>query len=216
MSYFNLHISSEVNRVIPKNSFNEFTTTKQKKKFADIIDKITWLNKLTKETINLSGGEITELQIFEIKLKEQVYPKELLDIIDKAISYPIIFIITFQDEILYSTTKKHNHPVNPDIAVLDWTFASLWFNTALINYKLNLKISLDYVYADFCSQLSSYKKEKKDIKSIILYDKTFKELNKSIAELESAIKNEKQFNKKVELNIQLKEAKNNLSNFLTN
>ncbi|MFY7963702.1 MAG: DUF4391 domain-containing protein [Chitinophagaceae bacterium] len=203
MSYFNLPISTNVNRFIPKNAFDAFTNAKQKKKFTDIIDKITWLNKLSKETINLTGKEVQELQIFEIKLKEECYPKDLLDIIDKSIPYQIIFVLSYQDAILISTSKKHNHPLNQDNAVVDWSFATNWFVTTENSYQLNLKISLDFVYADFCSQLSSYTQEQKDISKIIYHDKYLKGLKKQIADLKKAIKAEKQFNKKVELNIQL-------------
>ncbi len=204
MSYFNLPISTNVNRFIPKNAFDAFTNAKQKKKFIDIIDKITWLNKLSKETINLTGKEVLELQIFEIKLKEECYPKDLLDIIDKSIPYEIIFVLSYQDAILISTSKKHNHPLNQDNAVVDWSFATNWFVTTENSYQLNLKISLDFVYADFCSQLSNYTQEQKDITKIIDHDKYLKGLKKQIADLKKAIKAEKQFNKKVELNIQLR------------
>lgn len=204
MSYFDLPISTNVNRFIPKNAFDAFTNAKQKKKFTDVIDKITWLNKLSKETINLTGKEITELQIFEIKLKEECYPKDLLDIIDKSIPYQIIFVLSYQNAILISTSKKHTHPLNQDNAVVDWSFATEWFISKENNYQLNLKISLDFVYTDFCSQLSNYNQEQIDIDKIIDHDKYLKGLKKQIAELKKAIKAEKQFNKKVELNIQLR------------
>lgn len=214
MSYFNLPISTIVNRFIPKNAFDEFTNAKQRKKFTEIVDKITWLNKLSKETINLSGSEITEIQIFEVKLKEQVYPKALLDIIDKSIPYQIIFLLSYQDSVLLSTSKKHHHPLNQDNAIVDWSFSSGWITSSTNTYQFNLKINIDFVYADFCSQLSNYGKVHKGILSIIEYDKTLKGLKKQIADLKSAIKSEKQFNRKVELNLQLSQAKDQLAFFL--
>ena len=206
MSYFNLPISTNVNKFIPKNAFDAFTNAKQKKKFIEVIDKITWLNKLSKETINLSGKETSELQIFEIRLKEECYPKDLLDIIDKSIPYQIIFVLSYQDAILISTSKKHNHPLNQDNAVVDWSFATNWFVATENIYQLNLKISLDFVYADLCSQLSNYTLEQNDITKIIDHDKNIKGLKKQIADLKKAITAEKQFNKKVEINLQLRRA----------
>ncbi len=216
MSYFKLPISSNVNRFIAKNAFDAFTTPKQKKKFAEIIDKITWLNKLSKESINVAGKEIIEIQIIEIKLKEKGYPKDLLDIIDKAIPYEIIFVLTYQDAIMFSSSKKHNHPVKQDNAVLDWTFASTWIMLSENKYHLNLKISLDYIYSDFCSQISNYPNEQKEINQIIEYDKKLKSIKKQITDLESAISSEKQFKNKVELNIQLNQTKEQLKNFDNN
>lgn len=207
MSYFNLPISTSVNRFIPKNAFDAFTNAKQKKKFTDVIDKITWINKLSKETINLTGKEVTELQIFEIKLKQECYPKDLLDIIDKSIPYQIIFVLAYQDAILISTSKKHNHPLNQDNAVVDWTFTSTWKILSENKYGLNLKISLDYIYSDFCSQICNYPNEQKEINKIIEYDKILKNVRKKIIDLENAINSEKQFKNKVELNIELNKAK---------
>ena len=71
MTYFELPKSTIVNRFIPKNAFDEYTNSSQKKKFTDIIDKITWQNKLSKDTINLDGVDVKELQVFEIKLKKK-------------------------------------------------------------------------------------------------------------------------------------------------
>jgi hypothetical protein len=210
MSYFNLPISTVVNRFIPKNAFNEFANAKQKQRFVEVVDKIFWLNKLSKETINLAGKEIAEIQIFELKLKGKLYPKDLLDIIDKAIPYQIIFILSYSDLLLLSTSKKHNHPIKQDNSVLDWSFSTDWFINEQSVYQLNLKISLDFIYADFCAQLSNYISEQKDINNIIDSDKKIKGLKKQISELQGAIKTEKQFNKKVELNLLLLRAEEEL------
>ena len=110
-------------------------------------------------------------------------------------------------------SKKHHHPLNQDNAVVDWSFASDWLIHSADNYKLNLKISIDFIYADFCSQLSNYANETKDIANIIEHNKTLKGLEKQIVELENAIVSEKQFNNKVALNIQLNQAKEQLRNF---
>ncbi|WP_018611853.1 DUF4391 domain-containing protein [Segetibacter koreensis] len=214
MNYFNLPASTIVNRFVPKNAFDEFINSKQKKKFADVIDKITWLNKLSKETINLTGNETSEVQIFEVRLKEAVYPKDLLDIIDKAIPYQIVFVLSYKEVALISTSKKHHHPLNEDKAVVDWSFSTTWFNSSDNNYQFNLKISIDFVYADFCSQLSNYAREQKDLSDLIEYDKKIKELKTRISAMQSAIKNEKQFNRKVELNLQLNQARRKLSELL--
>ena len=207
MSYFNLPISTNVNRFIAKNAFDTFTTTKQKKKFSDVIDKITWLNKLSKETINLSGKEIIEIQIIEIKLKEKLLPKDLLEVIDRSIPYEIIFILSFNEEILLCTSKKHVHPINPDNAVIDWSFVSDWCLLKENIYQLNLKISLDYIYSDFCLQISNGPKELKDIGQLIEHDKKTKGLKKQVLDLERNVNSEKQFKNKVELNIKLNKAK---------
>jgi Domain of unknown function (DUF4391) len=60
------------------------------KQMVDLIERIKWSNKLSRETINLEGKEIQEIQIFEIELRKQDDITGLLQVVDKAISYPII------------------------------------------------------------------------------------------------------------------------------
>lgn len=71
MNYFKLPSNTVVQRVVPKNSFDRFTNSKQKEQFSKDIAKITWSNSLSVETINLHGKDIQEIQIFTIELKEQ-------------------------------------------------------------------------------------------------------------------------------------------------
>lgn len=202
MTYFELPKSTIVNRFIPKNAFDDYTNSSQKKKFTDTIDKITWLNKLSKDTINLDGNDVKEIQIFEIKLKTKEKIQPLLNIIDKAIPYHIIFIVTFGEETYLSTSKKHNHINNENTGVIDWNFISDWQSSREKKKTLNLKESIDFIFTDFCSQISGFKS--KNILEIIEQDSSKTKLKKQIDLLELKIKNEKQFNNKIEMHLQLK------------
>jgi hypothetical protein len=178
---------------------------RKKKKFTDTIDKITWLNKLSKDTINLDGTAVKEIQIFEIKLKSKEKIQPLLNIIDKAIPYHIIFIVTFGEENYLSTSKKHNHINNENTAVIDWNFISDWQSFAKKKISLNLKESIDFIFTDFCSQISGF--QSRNIKEIIEKDSAKTKLKKQIEQLELQIIKEKQFNLKVVMNQKLKELK---------
>jgi hypothetical protein len=127
-----------------------------------------------------------------------------LEVIDRAIPYAIIFIVQDEDQVYLSTSVKHPHPTNGDAAVLDWTFKSDWFPWTDNRYLVNLKKSVDEVYRDFCVQLSG-NTHLRDALLVELVKETqvIESLKKEAARLESAISRCKQFNKKVELNIQL-------------
>lgn len=201
---FELPASSIVNRVIPKNSFDKLISNKQKKQLSEYIDKIKWTNKLSSETINLIGNEINEIQVFEILLKKQEINENLLNLIDRNIPYHIIFILIIDVQCCISIAQKHMHPIQSNTSVIDWRFNSNWFNLEIFSFKLNLKNSLDDVFADFCAQVNGNKTLfKTDLSEIIIKEQKLKELKKEVSRLESAIKNTKQFNIKVELNIQL-------------
>lgn len=206
MDNFDLPISTKVQRVIPKNAFDQYTNSKQKKLFTDRINRIVWTQKLSPETTNLSSKEIKEIQIFKIELKVKEDIQILLDIINKSIPYPIIFIVKFDDEMFISTSTKHPHPLNEDNSIIDWTFKSSWFKTQENRLSINLKGNLDTVYKDICIQLSGKPEfKKKSLSKIVEYQKEVDTLEKEISRLSSAISNSKQFNKKVELNNELNE-----------
>lgn len=205
MKVFDLPNAARVNKSIPKNSFDSYTNGKQKKMFSDLISRITWLYKLSKDTIKLVGDEIKEIQIFKVELKAQDDIKLLLNIIDKSISYHIIFIVQYEDRIYLSTSVKHPHPLNGDNAVVDWTFRTEWFLPSDNAYGMNLKKSLDAVYHDFCIQLSGSKgKNILPIHELIENERKIDGLKREIAGLRMRIASCKQFNRKVELNLKLK------------
>jgi hypothetical protein len=89
MELFKLPHTAKVNRVIPKNAFDSYTTAKQKKQFTYLIARITWTHKLSKDTVNLEGKDIKEIQVFRIELKVKEEIQTVLDIIDKSIPYNI-------------------------------------------------------------------------------------------------------------------------------
>lgn len=212
MSFFNLPKQTQVNKSIPKNAFDNYTNNKQKKLFVDIIERIRWTNKLSVETINLEGKEISEIQIFEVALRQKDNIEKLLEIIDKSIPYHIIFVLNFEDQVKISVAQKHLHPTNENNTVIDWAFKSEWLNKDLIKYQLNLKGTLDSVIKDFCIQLSG-KKEDVDLSLNELVEKEsqIEKLEKKINKLKSQIKRTKQFNRKVELNALLRQSEMELN-----
>ena len=204
MNYFSLPVTTDVKRVVPKNAFDPYTNTKEKKLFTDLIRRMTWSNKLSKETVNLQGSEIQEIQIFIIELKKDGKVESVLNIIDRSIPYPIIFIVVFQEQIQISTSQKHLHPTKQDIAVIDWRFNTDWFKSSERRYELNLKKKLDEVFRDLCIQISGQPSSSKEsIQSLIQYEQRLNELKKNISRLELEVAKAKQFNKKVELNQEL-------------
>lgn len=200
---FNLPLSTKVDRFIPKNSFDSFISARQKKLFAESVSKIRWLNKLSIETINLDGDEI---EIFEVQLKQKYGLLSILDTIDRAIPYSIVFVVSFENETLLSVSKKHIHQTNKNQAVVDFRFSTDWFNPNHLNYELTLKKNLNFVLSDICAQISDRKHDKElNIQDLIDKEIMIKQINQKIERLRSQIRNSKQFNSKVELNIKLKE-----------
>lgn len=215
MDILKLPISTQVNRVIPKNTFDSYTNTKQKKLFTDKVLRITWTHKLSKETTNLPSIDIEEIQIFKIELKTCEAIPQVIGIIDKAIPYPIIFFIQYGEKVYSATSIKHPHPTNQNNTVVDWTFTSDWIETSQISLKLSLKGSIDETHKDFCLQLSGRDDlKKKSIGQIVEFHQEKFALESEIEKIKQQILRSKRFKEKVELNLKLKGKEKELNHFL--
>ena len=216
MDIFKLPQTTIVNKVIPKNSFDTYTTAKQKKLFTDLVQRITWTHKLSTETTNLPGKDIKEIQIFKIELKAQESIDSILLAIDKAIPYPIIFVVIFDEQMYLSTCVKHPHPVNEDNAVIDWSVKTEWQHIVNNMISISLKKSIDAIYLNACLQISGEPvTESKSLREFVERSKSLDLLSKEVIKLKGAIANCKQYNQKVELNIYLNSLESELKTLLS-
>ena len=180
-----------VNKFIPKKIFYEKLglSTSIKKDFVNLIDKITWIYKLSEDTLGITKTkEVEEIEIFEIILKEKKIPKNIIKIIIKGIPYKILFVLKYNDNICYGIKVE-------DLYFSEWN-EELNFNFSGIN--------LENVFENIVKTIIKEIDNNKDF-NVLINDKTKKiELDKKIEQLKNKIKNEEQFNKKVELNHELR------------
>ena len=94
--------NSALNRRIPKQKFYEnLTLTPQVKRgFVEGIKLIYWSNKLAEDTVHIPKGEqVTEIEVFEIRLNGPTLDEAVLRQIDKEIPYHILFLLTFEGKV---------------------------------------------------------------------------------------------------------------------
>ncbi len=191
-----------VHKFIPKSKFFEkaAVTTKLKNEFTDKIQKITWEYKLAESTIGIQPTAIVEeIQIFEIQLKERDIPKNALKIIDKSIPYPILYVFTHEGHTAYGITLKGGGDQR--------YYFSPWDEKQAFAFT---GINLERVYQGIVTSfIKDTGDEVKDFAVIVDNDKRKDTLEKEIAALKNKIKNENQFNRKVELNKTLQDKNKN-------
>ncbi|PJC55884.1 DUF4391 domain-containing protein [Candidatus Kaiserbacteria bacterium CG_4_9_14_0_2_um_filter_41_32] len=203
---FTLPTQAYVHRFIPKNKFSEkiAISTKLKKEFTDQIQKITWEYKLAEDTIGIKGTDkVEEIQIFEIQLKEKLIPKNVLKVIDRVIPYPILYIFRYEKHIAYGITLKEDSNQR--------YYFSEWDEDKQFNFS---GTNLERVYQGIITTFIDITSEGKNFDTIVATDKQIEALKKEISILKNKVKNEKQFNKKVELNKTLLEKKKSLESIL--
>lgn len=216
----NLPENAVVNKFIAKTKFYERATlsSKLQNEFINKIQKITWKYKLAEDTIGISKTDsVTEIQVFEIELKEQVIPENVLKVIDKAIPYQILYQFVYKDNTAYGITLKgpilRTMPEKESAGTRNYYF-SQW------NEDLNFDftgIDLEKVYQKVIKAfINNEAKNRSDFAAIIDADDKIKHLGKEIETLGKKIKKEKQFNRKVELNKSLLERQKQLQSIKEN
>ena len=187
---FNLPKECYVNKFLPKKVFYEKVGVSSgvKDEFVNLIDRITWLYKLSQDTIGIPKTEtIDEIQIFQIDVKEKKIPLSVIKTITKGVQYKILFIIKYNDEYCYSIKVD-------DIYFTDWNED--------INFDFNA-INLEILYENIVKSVINEKDNIKQFDEIIDNRNAINNLEKRINQLKQKIKSEKQFNRKIELNIEL-------------
>lgn len=191
----NLPKTAIVNKFIPKNTFyNRLNiATSVKDEFTNKIDKITWKYKLSESTLGITkSSEVEEIQIFEIELKEKMVPKNVIKLITKNIVYTILFKLIYKDEYCYLIKLEDN------LYITNWN-EKITFDFSGIN--------LSVVYQKIIKSIIKQEDNSEKFDIIIEKNSKIRLLEKEISLLEIKLKQERQFNRKVEINNLLIESK---------
>ena len=211
----NLPKSTEFNKRIPKQKFYEKlnVTPALKRSFIDQIKTVIWRNKIAESTINIAPGKaVTEIEIFEIQLNSSELDTDVLKLIDKEIPYHIVFILSFDGKYQAWTAYKEEAASGNSAFKVDTYYHTEW----LEEEKLPLKadgLDIDRVYENFVRQIAGDALKNvndESLKESVEREKRREQLKKQIAVLEAKMRKEKQFNKQVEMNGQLKRLKKEL------
>lgn len=203
----NLPQTTEFNKRVPKQKFYEhlLANAKIKSLFAAQIKTIYWRNKIAASTLNISAGtSLSELEIFEVKLNTPEISEVVLRQIDLAIPYYILFLLEYNGKYKAAISFKEVTE-NKNIKVNNYYYTN-WLDEQELPLKME-GLNIDIVYENFLRQIAGQSLEKQgntNLKQSIAKADEKTKLQKQIAVLENKIRKEKQFNKKVELNMELK------------
>lgn len=215
---FRLPPSTLVSRKIPKNKFYEKLQANHhlKELFTEQVESIVWKYKLSKETIRLEPKDgIEEIQVFEIHLKEQSYSLDLLRSIDKAIPYPILHVLMYEGQAKLAIAYKERNQADDNRSVVRSYHESEW--QPVDDLKINIVQGLDLkaAYENIIRQLLPINsKPEIELTAVLERQARIDKLKQECQRLESKIRSEKQFNRKVGLNIELQSKRKELKQLL--
>lgn len=202
--------STEFNRRIPKAKFYENIniTSSLKRVFVDQVKNIYWRNKISSTTVNLSEGKyVIEIEVFEVNLNSSQVDIDLLKSIDSIIPYHILYILEYNGKYQAWIGYKEATDIDKIISKVDRYYHTSWLEETELIVKLE-GLNLDDVYENLVRQIAGDKlqsdKFSESLKQSVERDKKIETLQKRISILQNKIRKEKQLNKQIEMNTELK------------
>ena len=211
--------STEFNKRIPKQKFYENlnVTPAIKRIFIDQIKVIYWRNKIASTTMNLAAGEaVTEIEVFEIRLAAPQLDVSVLKQIDKEIPYHILFLLEYEGRYQAWTAYKESAASGNSAFKVGTYYHTDWLPEQELPFKVD-GLSTDAVYENFVRQIAGdilQTDSAESLKESVKRDERRQKLQKQIAALQAKVRKEKQLNKQVQLNTELKKLRKELDTLL--
>lgn len=206
----------EFNKRIPKQKFyeNMDISPALKKVFVEQVRSIYWKNKIAASTTNLAAGtDVTELEVLEVRLRSPVSDDSLLRQIDKEIPYHILFLLEYQGKYQAWIGYKEAAASGTNAFKVNGYYHTAWLPEDELPLKVE-GLSVDKVYENFVRQIAGDTLKTADagetLKESVARSEQKQQLEKQIATLQAKIRKEKQLNKQMQMNTELKKLKKEL------
>ena len=201
--------TTEFNKHIPKQKFYENinVTPALRRIFVEQIKVVYWRNKIASSTINLeAGNDVTEIEVFEVKLNCIPLDASVLRQIDKEIPYHIIFLLEYEGKYQAWTAYKEKAGSGSSAFKVDTYYHTDWLLEDVLVLKLD-GLNMDSVYENYVRQIAGdvlHTGVAESLKESVERSKQIQLLQKQIVTLQKKIRKEKQLNRQIELNAELK------------
>jgi len=222
-NFLNIPDSCFIGSTIYKKLFyeNANLSSSDKYLFTDIINKIVWLYCLKPETINIpvykdEVREYPEIEVIEVILNKEYGLNRIAEIIMRTIPYPMLLIFKLEDKIQFYVAHQRTSQSDSSKNTIEEFISTDWLrNDSDLFAKLDIKqmrfTNFYTLYSDIVDAISIY-----NLSAIMPTDDTItgdkarelsvkiEDIEQRIANLRSKLKKESQFNRKMELNIEIK------------
>lgn len=207
--------STEFNKRIPKQKIYENieVSSSLHRVFVEQIKIVYWRNKLAVSTLNIASGEfVTEIEVFEVRLTEPILEETVLRQIDKEIPYHILFILTCDGKAQAWIGYKEAAASGNNAFKINRYYHTEWIPENELLFSID-GLNMDVVYENLVRQIAGeilQTNSNESLKDSVERDEERRRLEKQIAALEGKIRKEKQLNRRMEMNAELKRLKRGL------
>lgn len=163
----------------------------QQSSFDEDIKKITIVNEISNQTVKLYGSDENSFFVLEIQLKRKDYDKKNIERLSKLIDQNILLVLIYENlaklavykTVLHESEWKSLEEINLTLTGID--FDSMWENV------IRTVGGIEY-------------KEETTLEEQISLNIENSKIQKQIDMLKKKMKNEKQFNRQIEIKAEIK------------
>jgi hypothetical protein len=206
--------SSEFGRVLPKVKIyaHGSVSSAVRQLFVRQVEQIVWQHKLAPETVNLKASKaVPEIQIFSIVLKGDELKPEVLRCIDLAIPFPIIFELRFDGKVKPVAAFKRPSEADASKWVISEYFEGDWVSVDTPRKPLPMVFDLEALYGQLLMPLMPYPaRPGEDLQKRVERMERIRLKQRELERCEARLRKEKQFNRKVAINAELRALKQEL------
>jgi hypothetical protein len=203
-----------VNKPVPKNAFYGRSGDSSLREFLTReFESIVWLYKLAPATLNVEDGEyVHEIDVFYCRMKENEYSIKPFCAMDELLPRHTIFIIEHGGKFDLLMHHKEMSVVHGE---QKWKcgVSEIQRDIRIDADTLNIQgQSMDAVYNGLLSQISGLSAStKEEYKELVDIRKQIESIQKQILMLQKRIKAEKQFNRQMELNTEVRQLRKEIT-----
>ena len=213
-AFFDYPKAAAFGRVVPKSRIYEHAGvgTALRDLFVAQVDQIVWKYKLAPETTNLAATKaVSEIQVFGISLRTGKLNEEVLRAIDRAIPFPLIFELSWSGKRKAVAAFKRPSDANSTKWVVSAYFATDWTPDDAQRQPLPVVLNLGGLYDALLKALmpnvaAEGEQAVEDIHTRVARMEAIRAKTREMERIKARLGREKQFNKRVAINAELRAA----------
>ena len=232
-SFLNIPNSCFIGSTVYKKLFyeNGDLSAGDKSLFTDVIGKITWIYCLKPETINIPPfkddvRDYPEIEVIEVTINKDYRLKRIAEIIMRTIPYPMLLTFKWENKRkLYAAHQRISQSDSSKNTIEEFISTDWLCEDSALFPKLDIRqmrfTNFFTLYSDIVDVISIYKVSDVIADRISITGEEARRLSAQIEEIEGQItslraklKKESQFNRKMELNIEIKKLEQNKNKLL--
>jgi hypothetical protein len=200
--------STRFGKAVPKTRIHAAASSNKRIKelFTTQVADILWSHKLSPETLHLPARHgIAEIQVFTLHLKSEALDPAILRTLDKAIPFPLLYEIHHAERIRFAASYKRPSAADSTQWVTEGSFLLDWQPADTPRLPLPVALDLSSLHDQLIRQhLTLPARPNESLRDHIARAQAIQTKQREATQLEARIQRERQFNRKVELNQQLR------------